>query len=157
MVERLEPDRKVDGDLDEVRDKRRKLRHAVADLEEALATAAGRPGPWSDRVAAALAAFQEALERHVALTERGDGLYTQILDHAPRLSAKVDRLRREHDEMAAEAAELLARCRGDELDEDAIEAMRRDALDLLGIAVRHRQVGADLLYEAYEVDIAAAD
>lgn len=157
MVDAGSGEARTDGALDEVREKRQKLRHAVAELEHALATAAGRSAEWSDRVAAALSAFQDALERHVTMTERGDGLYTQILEHAPRLSAKVDRLRREHNEMSEEAAELLARCRGEDLDEDAIEGVRRDALDLLGLAVRHRQVGADLLYEAYEVDIAAAD
>ena len=36
---------------------------------------------------------------------------------------------------------------------DAVAARREAATELVGRIVRHRQRGADLIYEAYEVDI----
>ena len=37
--------------------------------------------------------------------------------------------------------------------EEAVAAHREAATELVGRIVRHRQRGADLIYEAYEVDI----
>lgn len=143
--------------LEEVRDKRKKLRVALVELENALSSAAGRPGEWAETAGDALEEFAGALERHIAMTERGDGLFAQVMDQTPRLAPKIARLRTQHDVLAEDVRGLLERCRGGLDHEEAIEQMRQEALDLLGDAARHRQLGADLLYEAYEVDIAASD
>ncbi len=141
-------------DLDPVRAGRRRLRHALVEVEQALA----HPGvrgeeAWYERVTRALDRFASALSDHVASNEDTDGLFADVLDRAPRLVSRIERLRVEHDEMASRAERLRERCRA----RDEVEDIRRDALDLLRVSVRHRQRGADLLYEAYEQDIAAGD
>ena len=40
---------------------------------------------------------------------------------------------------------------------DETAAIREQALELLAAIVRHRHLGADLLYEAYDVDIGGPD
>ncbi len=40
-----------------------------------------------------------------------------------------------------------------ERSDDENAAIREQALQLLTAIVRHRQLGADLLYEAYDVDV----
>lgn len=147
---------RADGRLEEVRDRRAKLRETLVDLENALSLAAGRPEQWSSAVAETLGRLVEALERHVTMTERHDGLFAQVLDESPRLAAKVERLRTDHDDLRDDTADLIGRC-GTVTDEDAVQTVRSDALDLINALARHRQHGADLLYEAYEVDIAASD
>jgi hypothetical protein len=43
------------------------------------------------------------------------------------------------------------------VDSAGVAKVREDVTGLLGALVRHRQTGADLVYEAYQVDIDAAD
>ena len=47
---------------------------------------------------------------------------------------------------------LISGCEG-ECGTDAVEAVRVAAVDVLGAISRHRQKGADLVWEAYSVDI----
>jgi hypothetical protein len=75
-----------------------------------------------------------------------------VLDSAPRLSNAVDHLVAEHAVIAALIADLLARSSNPVPDED-VDAVRELATGLLGRLARHRQRGADLVYEAYETDI----
>ena len=43
------------------------------------------------------------------------------------------------------------------VDNSGVDKVRASVTGLLGDLVRHRQTGADLVYEAYQVDIDAAD
>ncbi len=141
----------------EVRDRRERLRGALIDLEQALSGAAGRSYAWGDRVSTAAKEFHAALEDHVVMTERDGGLFSQVLLESPRLESAVKRLRKEHEDMLERATKLLERCQGDLPEAEDVEGLRDDGTDLLRLAARHRQRGADLLYSAYEVDIAASD
>jgi hypothetical protein len=110
---------------------------------------AGDPA-WRDRVAARLGALRAAFAEHVVVTEGADGLYAEVLNHAPRLSRAVHVLIREH---AALAAAMDALQRQVSVGRPSIEEVRGWASDLLRELSRHRQRGADLVYEAYATDI----
>jgi hypothetical protein len=118
--------------------------HAV---EHALAAPAAEPG-WRPAVTARLGALQSAFAEHMRLTEGTDGLYAELLDHAPRLAYQVRGLVREH---AALATGIDAVC--SRMTSAAPGDMRGWASNLLRDLSRHRQRGADLVYEAFATDI----
>jgi hypothetical protein len=142
--------------LSEVRQRRTRLRDAVRALEDGLASPA-QAERWPGDVAAALEEFLAALEQHIEGTEDGEGLFADVLEQSPRLASRIERLRQEHDEMRILAEDLLGHVRDGVRDEADVQRIRDGGLVLLRMAVRHRQRGSDLLYEAYEVDIAAGD
>ena len=77
-----------------------------------------------------------------------------MLAQAPRLSGAVNRLQHEHAEIAGALDEVDSRLNEPMSDADAwVEAIRDAAITLMGLLVRHRQRGADLVYEAYDVEI----
>jgi hemerythrin-like domain-containing protein len=142
--------------LSEVRQRRTRLRDAVRALEDELASPA-QAERWPGDVTAALEEFLAALEQHIEGTEDGEGLFADVLEQSPRLASRIERLRQEHDEMRILAEDLLGHVRDGVRDESDVQRIRDGGLVLLRMAVRHRQRGSDLLYEAYEVDIAAGD
>lgn len=147
----------MSGRLGEVREHRRRLHESLVELEEASTVAVGRPGEWRDRLLAALERLGSALHDHIHRNESVGGLFEEILDQAPRLDPLIRRLREEHEDLVEGTQRLIERCGGGVPDEGRIEQLREDVLDLLRQSSRHRQRGADLLYEAYDVDISVGD
>lgn len=141
-------------DLDEVRQRRDALLRAAGGLEAALAAPAS-DARWPERVGNALSRLQGALADHVAVTERPDGTLDEVRDRAPRLANQIDRLRGEHASMTAQVELLMDRIDRVPAERSAEDsaAIREQALELLTAIGRHRQLGADLLYEAYNVDV----
>jgi hypothetical protein len=131
------------------RRQRAELLQSIHQFERALAIPAGDPN-WHDLVAARLGALRAAVTEHVVVTEGPDGLYGELLDHAPRLCRGVDILIREHAALVAAVDALCARLRPAAV---PVEEVRGWASDLLRELSRHRQRGADLVYEAYATDI----
>ncbi len=139
--------------LAQVRRRRAELRHAMGVLEQALGSpATGRPEAWVARVRNALLAIDADFRMHVEVTEGPHGLYEQMLADSPRLTGPIRRLTLEHRVLGDTVLELLAWTEKP-ADADAPAAIRARATDLLAQLARHRQEGADLLYEAYESDI----
>jgi len=123
----------------------------MGDLEQALGSpAAGRD--WVGKVRNALIQVDADFRMHVEVTEGPRGLYEQVLADAPRLAGRVRRLTDEHRTLAVTVGELLARSEkaADTVDHADVRAA---GTDLLVRLARHRQAGADLLYEAYESDV----
>ncbi|MCU0483535.1 MAG: hypothetical protein MUC54_04580 [Chloroflexi bacterium] len=135
--------------------RRREVREALLGVEEAISSPAVEPDRWQARVRVALAELDEAFELHVLETERRGGLYEEMEQLASHLAGKAHRLRDEHavirTSIAAEQARLEVA-----LSAEAIEQVRDDLQRLLGRIVRHRQHGADLVWEAYAIDIGGA-
>jgi hypothetical protein len=125
---------------------RAELLAAIQGFESALAAPSADPA-WRYCVAAELARLRAAFGTHIELTEGPDGLYAEVLGDAPRLVHEVYNLGREHATVAA-ALDTLA----GSLDADP-ERLRLWGSDLLYVLSRHRQRGADLVYEAYATDI----
>lgn len=128
---------------------RAELLHSIHLFERALDGPAADPS-WHQLVTERLATLRDAVTEHILVTEGPDGLYAELLDHAPRLARAVDMLIREHAALLAATEALSARLAEGVL---GVEQVRSSATDLLHELSRHRQRGADLVYEAYESDI----
>lgn len=140
--------------LMQVRRRRAELRQAMGVLEQALGSPAAGPD-WTARVRNALIQVEADFRMHVEVTEGPRGLYDQVLTDAPRLAGPVRRLTDEHRTLAVTVGELLARAEkpvDGTVDADRAE-LRAEGTELLARLARHRQVGADLLYEAYQSDM----
>jgi hypothetical protein len=133
--------------LDAARERRVELKHAMSGLELAAAGAAG-DATWIDGLRAALDEMEEALSAHVEEVEADDGLLSELVTDAPRLASRVQRLRDEHPQLA----DQVRGCRA-MLDDPDPHEIRQGILDLLVALAHHRHFGADLVYEAYHVDI----
>ena len=140
--------------LERAREQRASLRGAMGNLESALAAPTpGREGAWRQELQAKLGALSDALEWHISSTEAEDGLLAEIMSSAPRLARRVERARSDHERLRADLQRSSAA-----VDAETDVAVLRDQLiALLTDLVRHRQLGSDLVYEAYNVDIEAAD
>ena len=140
-------------DLEVLRRRRAELRESLSALEQALAgPAPGRVEAWTERVHVALVELSADFREHVETTEGRDGLYHGVLATAPRLSNAVATLTREHVEIKRVLDDLLL-CLTQPRVNESVDAVRDLGTALLGRLVRHRQRGADLVYEAYEADI----
>jgi hypothetical protein len=96
--------------------------------------------------------MQAAFADHIEVTERQGGLFEEVVEAAPRLAHRVAKLRDEHVTITAGLDALAAMRPADD-----IAGFREAVVQMLGRVVRHRSEGSDLIYEAYFVDIDAAD
>ena len=144
-------------DLDAVRRRRAELRESLSALEYALsAPATGRAVIWGEVVHEAAGRLGDDFAEHIDVTEGPDGLHQTILAGDLRLANAVARLTDEHAVISAEVAELVQATEAPVTPGD-VEEVREQGTALLGRVLRHRQRGADLIYEAYETDIGGGD
>lgn len=142
-----------DDRLAGVRTQRASLRQAFSAVEQALATPlSGRPEQWREHLTGCLEQLRRAWTRHIAVTESPDGLFEQIQVDAPRLAPQVRKLHQEHDEISSELDAMRTGLAEHELATE-LSAIRAQGTAVLSRVMRHRQRGADLIYEAYERDI----
>jgi hypothetical protein len=118
-------------------------------LERALAAPAAEPG-WRHRICLRLQDLRCAFAEHMRVTAGPDGHYLELLDHAPRLAHGIQVLIHEHTAIAATMSALQRRTEAPEV---TAEELRGGAGHLLRELSRHRQRGADLVYQAYQTDI----
>ena len=137
------------------RKRRRPLREAASALELAIAAPAGTGSVWRDRVRTRVTAVRAALEDHIIEVEGPGGLAEEIRAEAPRLISLMNRLQGEHGDLREAVGRILETIRGipTKPSEDQVAAVREAVTSFLGRISRHRQKGADLVYEAYCVDI----
>ncbi len=141
--------------LAETARRRADLREALVDVEQAISRpAVGREADWAKEVVLQLEGLAHAIEEHIEITERPEGLYDEISSKAPRLSTKIGRLREEHPALLNRTQQLIARLQTTGVGVAwPLEEARDDLQRLLGQIVRHRQLGSDLIWEAYNLDI----
>jgi hypothetical protein len=146
--------------LRKARAQRADLRNAMLDLEQALSSPMpGRLSDWTSHLHEALVDMAAAFERHIGVTEGENGFLAEIAEHSPRLINAIQRLYREHEGIRGEIAAMLEQAHQLEVqgNAEAVEALRDRVTTLMGSLVRHRQRGADLVYEAHAVDIGGSD
>lgn len=130
-------------------ERRERIRALMDRFEAAMAEPASlSPDDWRSRLSDLADEMSRELASHVQGTEGADGLFDDVMAKAPRLRSDVDRLRREHTELQT----LLDRFRDVVVDDDPV-LVRERGLALLTALIVHRQHGADVLYEAYWVDV----
>ncbi len=128
---------------------RERLYASVLRVDEAITAAPGHGRRWRHRLRSELERLHLALADHIAETEAPAGLLTEIEEQAPRLAREVDVLRREHSVLDKRCAVILERM--DEIESSS--SLRQGVEVLLGCFTKHRHRGADLVYEAFGVDI----
>ena len=131
---------------------RERLRDALVAFEDALSSAGPRrAAAWAEGVVQCILRVEAEFHSHVDITEQEDGLYDDILEVAPRMSHRIDQLRQEHNEITVALSDCLTRVElvPNTAHADWVAARRDDCNALLGRLVRHRQRGADLVYEAF--------
>jgi len=156
----MEPEKKLTPALGEARKRRQTLHDAIVQLEMGISSpAAGRVADWGGQVTKDMVGVRDAFDQHLIATEKPGGLYEEIMDRAPRLAGTVKRLQEEHPAIEGAIAKLLARLEAGEVDSEAwpLDRARDDLQRLIGSVVRHRQKGADLVWEAYNVDIGGTE
>ena len=104
---------------------------------------------WRKRLRRELIKLARAADDHVVETEAPNGLLAEIVEEAPRLWREADGLRAEHLMLVQECACVLGQVEGS----GSPLSLRRQVNTLLGRFERHRYRGADLVYEAFDVDI----
>jgi hypothetical protein len=145
--------------LAETARRRADLHVALVGVERAISSpASGREQDWSKDVIRALQDLDHAIGEHIQVTERPGGLYDEISERAPRFATKIDLLREEHPELRDGTRDLVSRLEETPVGDAWPLADARDDLQrLLGRLVRHRQLGADLVWEAYNLDIGGVE
>jgi hypothetical protein len=141
-----------DDRLGAARRRRDALYEDIARLEEALTAPLGDAAAWQERAAKAGRLIAEEIQAHIDETEGDEGFLTAVQDEAPRLASAITRLLDEHEEMVAMADRFVAQVESPD-DGITLQDVRALGVSLLGLLVRHRQKGADLIYEAYQVDL----
>jgi hypothetical protein len=151
----MEPRNELTPALEAAKRRRATLHDALIHLESGISSpAAGRVPGWTDQVLKEMVSLRDAFEQHIIVTEKPGGLYEEIMERAPRLVGKIHRLQDEHPQIDTAIQGTLEKLEGG-IDESSwpLDTARDDLQRLLGRIVRHRQHGADLVWEAYNVDI----
>ena len=130
------------------RARRVELNVAAADVERSAARASSNP-TWREGLLGELDGLRLALDQHVVEVEGEGGILKEMLVTAPRLANKINKVEAEHPVLTTQVAKTIETAQTSE----DIDAIRTTILETLGAIARHRQHGADLLYEGYSVDI----
>ena len=143
--------------LDDVRLRRAGLKAALSGLELALAAPAANRADWVTHVRDALDVVHEVWTRHIVETEAPGAFLDELVTESPRLATPTSRLRREHSEILATIVRAELDLAAPPSEDDTYVAwadeLRVELTALLAALARHRQRGADLVYEAYAVDL----
>lgn len=152
-AEWLPPDAPTDSSHDEIARRREDLHRAMIRLEASVARSR-KLDDWRQVVEEALAGIQHALQRHIREVESENGLLNEVVARSPRLSAAAESLRDEHRELeeAVWASQAVAGTHG--VDPSQVRA---EAMEVITRLANHRQTGADLLYDAYSLDLGGED
>jgi hypothetical protein len=145
--------------LAEARRRRADLHNALIEVEDTVSgPAAGRETFWTQEVIAALSRLRVTIEEHIEVTERTDGLYDEVLQRAPRMSGTVERLRSEHPVLRDSTSAMMAKLRTNPVGTTwTLQEAREELQALLGRMMKHRQQGADLVWEAFTMDIGGVE
>ncbi len=144
----------VSTPVERVKLRRERLGEAADALEHALTRPAGVESAWRDMMRGALDEVNAALGAHVVEVESADGLYAEIMSRSPRLAHAIEVLRGEHTTLGRCVDELDALIRSPD---STVGEIREQGLVLLTELSRHRHRGADLVWDAYNLDIGESD
>jgi chromosome segregation ATPase len=143
---------------------RGKMGQAVQELRDALAAASWqREQRWHRMVQNALATLHSALQETRESADTTGSLLSQVVTEAPRLQARVERVREQYASLEQNIGSLRDQLGfiESELPEQEtrkqVEEVRRNLHEML-MALHHIEAAeTELLYEAFEVDIGEVD
>jgi len=138
-------------------ERRDEFYEGILDLERAMATPAGDDAvAWAAETAAAVESLRQVLDDHIQETEAPGSFYDDVVEHSPHLVNAARRLQSEHPPLAASVDSLALELKTVS-DDDGVEATRELAVELIKALLLHRHRGAELVYDAYNVDVATGD
>lgn len=137
----------------QITERRLDLYEAMQRLEAAAARSTSQPD-WVDGMRESLQNLDEALEHHVTEIESDNGLFDEVMERSPHLAPDIEMLRVEHDQLTSHCRAALDRASAHDPDRGEL---RRRALSILGRIAMHRQSGAELLYDAFNIDLSVGD
>jgi hypothetical protein len=140
--------------LDSARERRIDLRQAMAQVEYRVARPSATAS-WRADVEAAMIELGEALDAHISEVENEGGLLPTIVADTPRLAGQVAEMQGQHDGLRAAFDRALEVC--SDTGELEAKVVRRRVTSLLGRLAMHRQLGSELVFDAYNVDIGDGD
>jgi signal transduction histidine kinase len=129
---------------------RSQLGDAMQRVEEAAAAPAAKES-WAEDLSERLRQLETAFDQHIIEAQSPTGILNQVVDQAPRLQNATEHLKREDDRIAQTIDDLIETAAAGSA--DVVIDLRESVMEVLVDLARHRQQGADLLYEAYAVDI----
>lgn len=140
-----------------VQERRDDFYEAILALERAMAEPAGDdPAGWAGRASAAVAELRSVLDHHVAETEAPGSFYDDITQNFPNLAHAATKLRAEHGPLD-DGTTRLAETLDGVSDDDGVDRARAEAVDLIKAMLLHRHRGAEIVFDAYNVDVATGD
>lgn len=152
--ERAEGATASNAGLETARERRIDLRQAMERVEYRVARPSAT-ATWQTNVRAALFDLGEALEAHISEVEDEHGLLASIVADTPRLAGQVAEIQGQHDGLRAGFDRAVESCSvHNEVDPTLV---RRRVTSLLGRLAMHRQLGSELVFDAYNVDIGDGD
>ncbi len=142
--------------IDESRATRAHMLDAMRALESALAKPAScREREWASLVVKELCALEDAMLRQVAELEGEDNTLAVLAREQPRLLPRIHQLRQQYGDLVCQVSALRDQLTADGAPQSD-EIRQRIAWILT--ALKHFQAKeTELLYEALQVDIGAAD
>lgn len=130
---------------------RSQLGQAMQRVELAAAAPAARD-TWIGELAEHLRQLDSAFDRHIRDVQAPGGLLDRILDQAPRLQRNVEASKADHAAVSEAIKQAVSFTAADGA-ADRVDEVREATMAALLALARHRQKGADLIYDAYDVDI----
>ena len=144
------------GRVQRARGRRQALRSAMMGLEAASAAPVAKDG-WFEHLAEALDHLTITFNEHVEMVEGENGLLDEIKEIAPQLQSEMDQMHTEHREIHTRLDSIKTSVKDASATPDASGEIRHQVRNLLSSLAGHRQRGADLVYDAYNVDISVGD
>lgn len=143
--------------LDAVQERRDEFYEGILELERAMATPAGdEAAAWAENVSIAVKSMHKVLDNHIAETEAPGSFYDDVIEHVPNLIKASQRLQAEHPVLVTQLDQMATEIKG-VADDDSVEHARETALDMIKALLLHRHRGAELVYDAYNIDVATGD
>lgn len=124
---------------------------AMQQVELAASAPIGKPS-WISDLQQSLRQLEASLSQHMVEVQSPRGLYDNIVEQAPRLQRAVEAIREEHHGLIISVRQTLELASSADESTDR-NSLRDKAIAVLVAVVRHRQRGADLIYDAYDIDI----
>ena len=130
---------------------RSQLGQAMQRVELAAAAPAAKKS-WIPELIQSLRQLDIAFDQHIRDVQAPLGLLDRIVDRAPRLQRSVEASKAEHAAVAEMVKQAVALTEADDA-ADRVDEVREATMAALVALARHRQKGADLIYDAYDIDI----
>lgn len=131
---------------------RSQLKRTLIDLEAVLARPIGDDvGTWLAAVRRRLVDMQAALDNHIRVHEGPDSFHADVIRSHPHLAPHVGALQRDHHRLSVLLLSLSDLAENHPTPE--VHDIRAMGTDLIHQFTRHRQRGADLVWEAFNFDV----